>query len=220
MDIEMDPIDTMMVDTMTIDTMILENPCDSNLVYFEMDVLPIFLGSCAYSGCHDAITAADGVILDNYQNIISTGEIIPFDLSESKVYELITEDDLDEVMPPSGPLTNEQISQIAKWILQGAENLECDEEVEPCDTNEVSYNNFVSIIMQTSCNGCHATGVGSGGVITDTYTHLKLIADNGRLFGAINWDSNFTNMPQGQDQLEPCVIDKIKSWIDAGAQNN
>ena len=32
------------------------NPCDPSKVYFVNDVLPIFLSSCAYSGCHDAAT--------------------------------------------------------------------------------------------------------------------------------------------------------------------
>ena len=214
------PIDTMVMDTMDIDTMDNGMPCDPDVVYFEKDVLPLFLGNCAFSGCHDAATASDGVVLDNYDDIINTGEIKAFDLNESKVYEVITEDDEDKVMPPGDKLDNELINLIATWILQGAENLDCDEEMEPCDTVDVSYSGFVADVFQMHCNGCHGTGVANGGVITDNYNDVKEAVDSGRLFGALNWDDGFSNMPQGQDQLDQCILDKIKSWIDAGAENN
>lgn len=230
MDIEPDPMDTMMIDTMMVDTMGMDTtgmdttmtgiPCDPDIVYFKRDILPIFVSNCALSGCHDAATATDGVVLDNFDNIITTGKVEPFNLNDSEVYEVITEDDQDKVMPPSGKLDNAQINLIATWILQGAQDLECDEDLEPCNTENVSYSGFVQGIMSTLCNGCHGTGVASGGIITDTYAGVKSAVNAGRFFGALNWDEGFSNMPQGLDQLEQCTLDKIKSWIDAGAEDN
>jgi hypothetical protein len=221
-DMEPDPVDTMdnPIDTMDMDTTIIENPCDPDVLYFEKDILPIFVSNCAISGCHNAATATNGVVLDNFENIISTGEIEPFDLNDSEVYEVITEDDPDKVMPPTGKLSNAQINLIATWILQGAQDLECDEEVEPCNTENVSYSGFVVPLIQTYCNGCHTSSVASGGIITDNYTSVKAIADNGRLYGALNWETGFEKMPQGLSKLDRCDLDKIKSWIDAGAENN
>lgn len=225
MDIDPDPMDTMTVDTMVIDTMNMDTmnngiPCDPDVIYFQKDILPIFVSNCALSGCHDAVTATEDIVLDNFENIINTGEVEPFNLNDTEIYEVITEDDPDKVMPPTGKLDNAQINLIATWILQGAKDLECDEEEEPCDTENVSFSGFVVGVFQTYCNGCHATNVANGGVITDTYNGVKEAVDAGRLFEAINWNEGFNNMPQGQDQLDQCTLDKIKSWIDGGAENN
>jgi hypothetical protein len=40
------------------------------------------------------------------------------------------------------------------------------------------------------------------------------------LYGSINWESGFSMMPQGQNQLDSCTIAKVKTWIDEGAKNN
>lgn len=220
MDTTQNPVDTMVVDTMVIDTTIIMNPCDSNIIYFDKDILPILIGSCAFAGCHDVATASDGVVLDSYDNVLNSDVVEPFDLSDSELYEVITESDVDKVMPPSGKLENAQISLIAAWILQGAKNLECDEENELCITGNISYSGFVKDVFDTSCNGCHSTTAAFGGVILDTYEGVKITVDTERLYGAINWNANFSPMPQGQAQLDSCKIAKIKSWIDEGAQNN
>ena len=162
--------------------------------------------------------SSDGIILDSYENLIETVEIEPFDLEETELYEVITEDDPGKVMPPSGKLDNELINIIALWILQGADDLDCDEE--DCDAENVSYTDFVSGVFDTSCNGCHSTAAAFGGVILDNYTDVKTEVDNGRLRGAINHESGFSPMPQGQDKLMDCTILKINNWIDEGAQNN
>ncbi len=214
------PIDTMVIDTMGVDTTDIGNPCDSNVIYFQYDILPILQGSCAFSGCHDAASASDGVILDNYDNVINTADVKPYDLSDSELYKVITENNPDDVMPPEGKMDNEKISLIAQWILQGALDLECDQAAVDCDTDNVSFSGFVSEVFNTSCNGCHSTSNAFGGVILDTYIGVKTVVDNNRLYGAINWEQDFERMPQGQDQLDSCTIAKVKIWIDEGAQNN
>lgn len=214
------PMDTMVVDTMDIDTTGNGMPCNPDIVYFQNDILPILQGSCAFSGCHDADSASDGVILDNYENVLNTADVEPFDLSDSKLYEVITENDPDDVMPPTGKMDNAKISLIAQWILQGALDNECDEDTSDCDTDNISYSGFVSGVFSTSCNGCHSTTAAFGGVILDTYSGVNTVINNNRLYGAINWDQGFERMPQGQNQLDDCTIAKIKSWIDDGAENN
>lgn len=221
-EIDPEPMDSTInpMDTTIMDTTILENPCDADLVYFDRDILPILLGSCAFSGCHDVTTASDGVVLNNYDNVIKTGEVVPNDLSESELYEAITENDADKIMPPSGKIENEKISLIAKWILQGAKDLHCDEASSGCLTENVSYSGVVKDVFSTSCNGCHSSSTAFGNIILDTYTGVKTVVDAGRLYGAINWSQGFSKMPQGQDQIDSCKIANVKTWIDEGAKNN
>src|SRR5689334_5881853 len=40
-----------------------ETPCDADSVYFANTVLPLFISNCAKSGCHDAASHQEGIIL-------------------------------------------------------------------------------------------------------------------------------------------------------------
>lgn len=211
-------VDTMMIDTMTVDTTILELPCDSGLIYYLTDIAPILNTNCATAGCHDEESASSGIILNNYENTITTTNVVPFDLTNSMIYTTMIEDDPDLVMPPSGNLGNEAINKIALWILQGAENLECETEI--CDTSDVKYSGFIVDLMEQHCNVCHSTAAASGGIVTDNYASLETLANTGSLFGVINWNDGFSAMPQGQEKLDNCSIAKVKVWIDEGAQDN
>ena len=85
---DMDPIDNPMDSTTTtpmdtttttpMDTTTSTDPgmtgrmCDPDTLYFERDVLPILTGNCAYSGCHDVASARDGIVLNNFTNVINS----------------------------------------------------------------------------------------------------------------------------------------------------
>lgn len=216
------PPDTTTIDTTTVDTTNVGVPCDPNVIYFEMQVLPILQSNCAFSGCHDVASAQDGVILESYDYVMQTGDVEPFDLGDSEIYEVLVEDDLDDVMPPppATPLSNEQINIIATWILQGAENLTCDPNSGGCDTENVSFSDFVKPVLESHCTGCHSGSSPSGGVALTTHAEVAVYANNGELYGAIAHLSGFAPMPQGAAQLDDCAIDKIKGWIDDGAPDN
>lgn len=47
--------------------------CSTDTAYFQYDVLPVLISSCATSGCHDAGTKADGYQLTDYANTIKKG---------------------------------------------------------------------------------------------------------------------------------------------------
>ncbi|MCG8327610.1 MAG: hypothetical protein MI974_07990 [Chitinophagales bacterium] len=219
----MTPVDTMDIDTIDnpVDTSDI-TPCDSNTVYFNQQVLPILKSNCAFSACHDAASAQGEVILDNYNQVVATAGVEPFDLQGSDLYEAITEDDEDKRMPPipRSPLTPEQIQIISAWILQGAENEECDPDAEACDTDNVSFVNDLQPILNNTCVGCHSGSAPAGGIILGDYDGVKVVVDDGRLLGAINWESGFSSMPQGGEQLSDCVIDQFTAWINDGALNN
>jgi len=87
-----DPIVQSPVDTGTV--------CDPSKIYFENDVLPIITSNCAYSGCHNAASAKEGIILDNYNNVIKTGKIKSGNSSGSKFYQVMVDKDPKDIMPP------------------------------------------------------------------------------------------------------------------------
>ena len=196
-----------------------KQPCDSTVVYFGRDVLPILNSNCAMSGCHDAGTASDGVILNSYDKVINTGKVVPFDLNSSDLYEVITEDKPDKIMPPPPrpKLTATQIALIAKWINQGAKNLVCDEQV--CDTVNISYANMIGKTMTTYCAGCHNANNPSAGVNVSNYSGMAAIAANGKLIGSITHAAGFKAMPQG-GKLPACEIKQIQKWVAMGYPNN
>lgn len=215
------PIDTMDIDTMDMDT--TGEPCNPEVVYFEKDVLPILRSNCAKSGCHDAITHEEDIILDSYANVIASDVIRAFDLNGSDLYEVITETDPDKRMPqpPNERLTAEQITVIAKWILQGAKDLTCDVNAGVCDTTAVSYSGFIAPLLANTCVGCHSGGAPSGGISLNTHAGVQAVALNGRLVGAVTWATGYKPMPFGAaSKLPSCTIDKIKAWVNDGAPNN
>ena len=89
-----------------------------------------------------------------------------------------------------------------------------------CDTTNTTYTITVETILKSNCYVCHSTTVADGGIILDSYTKLKEVADNGKLLGAVTHASGYSPMPKNQAQLSACNIQKITNWINKGALNN
>jgi len=193
--------------------------CNPDTAYFQNDVLPLLISGCGMSGCHDAATAQEGVVLISYQTVMNTGGIIPGNPGDSELYEKITEDDPDDRMPPPpmASLTTDQILLIRKWIEQGAKNNHCDA---ACDTNSFAFSTSIQPLLNTNCIGCHNATLASGGVRLDNYASVKAVADNGNLFGAISHQQGYTAMPQGGAKLPECNIIQVKKWINSGSPDN
>ena len=183
------------------------------------DVLPIFKSSCAKAGCHDAATHQDGYIFDSYTNIIKK-DIKPGNAAGSKVYKVLIDADENDRMPraPYPRLLPAQIQLIKDWIDQGAKNTTgCSSNA--CDTTVFTYT-AVKKVIDANCINCHSGTNPSGGLNYSTHAGLKAVADNGRLFGAVNHTAGYTPMPMGNPKLSDCQITQIKKWIQAGAPNN
>lgn len=193
-------------------------PCDPDTVYFNNQILPFLAASCAQPGCHDAATAEDGVMLTDYFNIISTGDVDPFDPDNSEIYETITDSDLDKRMPPEGedPLTDDQIQMIYTWIAQGAQNNGCSS----CDTTAVTFTNTIYPIVEIKCQGCHSGSEPSASLALIDYTDISTIALTGAFYSSITGTNDYTQMPYNANALPQCEVDLIQSWIDDGAPNN
>ena len=94
--------------------------CDPDTVYFQQDVLPLIVSSCSMSGCHNAASAQDGVVLTDYEKIMQTGDVKAGQPNNSKLYEALVETNPNKIMPPPpASLTAAQIQLIKTWIQQG-----------------------------------------------------------------------------------------------------
>jgi len=196
--------------------------CDPATVYFQNDVLPIFASSCAMSGCHDAATAQEDVVLNNYANIMNTGEVSPGSPNNSDLYEVITENDPDKKMPPPSSgitLTQEQQNTIRDWIAQGALNNLCAASG-PCDTSAVSFSSDVQPILSTHCNGCHSGSAPQGGISLTSHQGVMAVVNANRLVGAVEQKPGFSAMPKSQPRMADCKVALIRNWVAQGALNN
>ena len=103
---------------------------DSNISYGHY-VQPLFLRSCAYSGCHGEATFDDyGFSLETYQHATSRiGIIIHCPRSEacdvertSILVRRIMGLDGERMPRLRPPLTDNQIRGIKRWMIEGAQN--------------------------------------------------------------------------------------------------
>lgn len=86
-------------------------------VSFINEVKPIISANCTQAGCH---TGSRGEFpLVSYEDI--AGAVSPFNARKSELYKAITGRS-ERMMPPSGPMDDEQIRTIFVWIEQGAKN--------------------------------------------------------------------------------------------------
>lgn len=191
---------------------------DLRSVCFETEVLPVFQSNCNQSGCHNSQDRREGYDLSSYETIVSRG-IVPGDFKASEIYKVLVAP-FGAGMPqsPYSRLTDEQITTIATWIEEGAQNTVCDDGA--CDTSNVTYSGGVAPILSTYCYGCHAGSSPQGNVNYNTYSGVKATVTNGKLLGSIQHASGYIAMPQNGNKLPACKISIIQAWIDAGAPNN
>jgi hypothetical protein len=191
--------------------------CAEGEISFHHQVLPIMVSACAYSGCHDAATAEEGVVLDTYEHILK--EVKAGKPNDSELYESITERDRDDIMPPppAAPLTNVQIEIIRNWILQGAKDTDCGA---PCDSAAVGFSSTIFPILQDYCLGCHNSTRSDGNVNIESYDLIVNYAKNGTLLGTIRHDAFYPAMPPSGSKISDCKVLQIEKWIAAGALNN
>src|SRR5277367_5591108 len=92
-------------------------------VDFEKDIHPLLEQKCF--SCHGDDAQQSGLRLDKRQNALRGGDygpvIIPGDSAGSKLIRRLVNGDGGLQMPPTGPLSDEEIGILRAWIDQGAE---------------------------------------------------------------------------------------------------
>ncbi|MCF8429753.1 MAG: hypothetical protein K9G64_06430 [Bacteroidia bacterium] len=188
------------------------NPIDTNTnpandsICFNTQILPLIKASCAQTGCHDAITREEGIVLDSYNGIkdLGTADLMKYiNLSYGKVMPPLPQPRLDAA---SKALLN-------KWIAEGAKNRICTPTV--CDTVNVKYSTHIAPIMNIYCKGCHNTTNTGGAVNLDNYTSTKASATTGKMICTIT-ANGCAIMPKGGPSLSKCDIRKIQIWAATG----
>lgn len=187
-------------------------------VCFQRDILPIFTGYCAKSGCHDATSVKDGYNLTTYATIVMKG-LIKGNALGSKLYTKCVSGKMPQA--PTPKLDSTQLSLMRRWINMGAPNdTNC---IVICDTTKFTFTAAIVPILTNYCYSCHTTAAAAssgGGIVLDTYNGVLTETQNGNLLGDIQHATGHHYMPLGGTQLSPCKITQVSKWIAAGAQNN
>ncbi|MDO8367980.1 MAG: c-type cytochrome domain-containing protein [Saprospiraceae bacterium] len=195
--------------------------CNPDSVYFQNQILPILVSNCTESGCHNAQDHQEGIVLDSYQSLVSTVEnATQNDWNENKLMRALLENDLDDRMPPppKSALPPAQIDLLKIWLAQGAQNNACDENFGGCDVSTVKFSTFIMPLVQVKCQGCHSGNNPQGNLKLVTYSDIKTVASNGKLYASLTRTSNW--MPNGGAKLDDCSLQKIQAWIGEGALEN
>ena len=197
-----------------------QEPCDPDSVYFDPDIRAILSTNCAFSGCHDAATASDGIVLESYESMLNSDDkLVSSDIEENELWEVINETDPDKLMPPppASPVSSDQKQMIQDWINQGAQNNKC----ASCDPTQFTYSEGVRPLLETNCSGsyCHS----QGGVFSlMSYDDVVGAVTYRNLIQAINHDSQLPSNkwmpPSGMMDAE--CIQLIQNWVDNGMQND
>ncbi len=184
-------------------------------IYFQEDILPIMVTSCAESGCHNSNDQRQGLDLTNYDGVMAI--VKPGDYKGSNLYtELVKPFGF---MPENGDrLPDDEITAIALWIEQGALNNSSGGS--GCNTEGTTYNTTVQPIIEVWCYGCHSGSTPIGTFRLDSYAALKAKVDDGGLLGAVRHEPGFRAMPDGGGMLPECDIEKIEKWVADGAPDN
>jgi hypothetical protein len=186
------------------------------LACFSRDILPVLISKCATSGCHDQISHKEGYVFSSYSSTMMA--VVPGNLSESKLYEVIKYSSGEEKMPPAGKtqLTSAEIDSIAAWISYGALDQYCGE---TCDTvSPITFSGTIWPVMQTSCTGCHSGASPSGGIALANYANVSSAAANGSLINSLK-GNGVTKMPPG-GSFSVCRIRQFEIWVNNGHLNN
>lgn len=193
--------------------------CDPNVVYFQQQVLPLLISNCAVPGCHSG-AGQDGVILTDYNTVVTTGDVTPFNISESDLYEVLVDPDPDKRMPPppAAQLGSAEIQTIANWIAQGAMNSSCVSS--DCDTSAVTFTGTIQPLIDQNCKGCHSGTSPQGGIALTNYSQVQTLAANGSLLGVVRAEAGYVAMPYNSNSLNSCKIRQLELWVAQGAPNN
>ena len=88
-----------------------------------------------------------------------------------------------------------------------------------CVTDLVTYQGYVKPFIDINCT-CHVKGSKNGNVSLDGYLDCKASVTSGKLIMTIRHDAGVSAMPPSSSKTGTCEINKLESWITAGALNN
>ena len=140
-------------------------------VDYETEIQPIWNANCG--GCHTS-NSQGGLNLSNYENLMSSGAVIPGDHMNSSLYDRITRPESAQGdMPPAGSLSDSDIALIAEWIDEGALSEESNDIVGCMDPNAITCDDDIDPLYFPECDTC------SDNDPCDNYYNSNATVDNG-----------------------------------------
>lgn len=82
-----------------------------------------------------------------------------------------------------------------------------------CDTNNVSFQQFIQPLIDKNCKGCHNNSRQFAGVNLEGYHNIKIVAQSGKLISSL-----YRSM--GAYISSECDKAKIQAWINQGLKEN
>lgn len=198
-------------------------------ICFNPDVKLIFASNCAITDCHNATSAEEGYVLDNYDGImkgISAGDPL-----NSEIYKVITNEWIN-MMPPDTPLTEEQRIKIRLWIEQGAPNNTCSNDtIIPPPVDSVCFNTHIEPILLSTCGvtDCHDATTAQEDIVLTSYASLMAVrqgivpfsSSQSKIYEVITETSSDDRMPPSpRSPLTASQIEDFNKWISQGAVNS
>ena len=163
-------------------------PAPANFkVDFEKDVQPILSQKC--HSCHGAEAQQSGLRLDLRQNAMRGGDygpvIIPGKSAESKLVRRVANGDGGLQMPPTGPLSNEEIGILRAWIDQGADfRIEVREEA-PAKPIDPKMADFISAVRTNNLNAVGSLVAANSQLVTGVDSHGSTPLHHAAGFGTL-----------------------------------
>jgi cytochrome c5 len=202
-------------------------------VCFESQVMPIMQTSCGISGCHDG--SAEGFNTTDYQTIMQA--VTPNDPRGSKLYQVITDINSENMMPPDRPLTTNQRSIIEVWIAQGANHTTCSPNTNPGGGDTITINKdticfnqnilpmFINNCAMTSCHDGSSQGEEDELYALNSYSTIRAHVnpfnpDASTVYRAVNGKGEEFMPPPPKPALTTVQKNLLKKWITDGALNS
>jgi hypothetical protein len=201
-----------------------ENIDELDAVCFDTQVLPLLKTSCGMAGCHDG--SEEGFLVTDHNSVMEL--VTPGDPRGSKLYQIVTDINSDDMMPPDNPLTRTQRNIIQVWIAQGALETICAQDTGGIPVKKVCFVQDILPMVLSSCGvtGCHdAITAEEGHVFVDYSTIMEhgiepFNAQGSEIYQVVTETGEDRMPPEPRAPWTAQQIADLKEWIDDGALNS
>ncbi len=180
-----------------------DDPYSGKTTYYG-NVEPLLNQLCV--SCHNTVIAEDGLDISSYQKAKS--EI-------DEILESLYEDE-DDIMPPSGRISDSLIQVFIDWKIDGL--LEGDPNSNEDNNDNTSgiytYIDDIGPILAQECTACHNASNPLGGYDISTYS--KTVAGIDLLIQRIDLQTGQTGIMPPNGRMTESTIQKIKDWYEQG----
>jgi hypothetical protein len=97
---------------------VTKSTINDTVISFKSIVMPLITGNCNFKACHGNGSKAGGVSLIHYDSVMKY--VVRYQPGKGLFYSSLIKTDPLRRMPPAGPLHENKIVAIKKWIEQGA----------------------------------------------------------------------------------------------------